>query len=241
MDLAYGGLEIIAVTKKYFMSKNLFRIALLVAAVTVALPTAFATSYSLGTSFSGTAPAGSGPWANVTFTDTGAGQVTVTFTNMLSGSENVSDWFFNVADQFVGSLSFGSETKVGTFTSPTIAQSLNNLGADGGGYYDVDLGFGTGGVPSVVFGVGESLSYIITSSVNGLDASDFDQLASPHGGNGVYYSAAHVQNTPNGGSGSAWIGADSADGPNVPEGGATMMLLGIALTGVGLLRRFVFA
>jgi hypothetical protein len=223
------------------MLKKLFVSAMATAAVAMAIPAALATSYDLNTEFSGAqAPAGPGPWANLTFTDTGAGQVTVQFTSLLSGSENISGWYFNVADQFVGNLSFGSESKVGTFTDPSISQGLNSFKADGDGMYDILLGFAVGGNASAVFGAGESLSFVITSTVSGLDASAFDQLSLDAGGHGPFFTAAHVQNTTGAGSGgSGWIAPGPGNGTSVPDGGTTVMLLGTALAGLAAVRRFV--
>jgi hypothetical protein len=221
------------------MIKKLFIITMVAAAVAMTIPAAFATSYNLDTEFSGAqAPFGPGPWANLTFTDTGAGQVTATFTTLLSGSENISGWYLNVADAFAGNLTFTLGTTVGSFTIPTISQGLNAFKADGDGFYDNLLSFAVGGNANQVFGAGESLSFVLTSSVSGLDASDFDQLSLDAGGHGPFYTAAHVQNTTGTGTGgSGWIAPGNPGA--VPDGGTTVMLLGSAFAGLAVVRRFL--
>ena len=137
----------------------------------------------------------------------GAGQVTATFTPMfVVSTENISGWYFNVADAFAGNLIFSSVMKTGTFDTPTFSQGLDMFKADGDGFYDNLLGFTTGGNASKVFNVGDTLSFVMTSSVSGLDASDFDVLSLDAGGHGPFFTAAHVQNTTGVGTGgSGWI------------------------------------
>ena len=99
------------------------------------------------------------------------------------------------------------------------------------------FGFTTGGNASKVFNVGDTLSFVMTSSVSGLDASDFDVLSLDAGGHGPFFTAAHVQNTTGVGTGgSGWIAPGT---PAVPDAGSTAMLLGAALTGLAVVRRFI--
>jgi hypothetical protein len=191
---------------------------LLAVAATMAISQASALTFELNTEFSGAqAPAGPPPWLTATFTDAGADHVTLSLSaSGLSGSENVSEWDFNVTDSFVGNLTFSSPIQGGTFDLPTISQSLDAFQADGDGKYDIQLSFTPGGVASSVFGAGESLSYDV--SATGLTANDFNQLSFPAGGQGPFFTAAHVQNTTGVGSGgSGWIAP-------VPEPSATLLV-----------------
>jgi hypothetical protein len=149
----------------------------------------------------GQAPGGPAPWLTATFADTAPGQVTLTLSGAgLTGTENVSGWYFNVADAFIGTLSFAES---GSPAPTSIQQQSNNFKADGDGLYDILFSFGTG---MSGFGPGNSITEVITSTVGGLTANAFDELSAPGGGHGPFLSAAHVQNTTGAGSGgSGWI------------------------------------
>lgn len=187
-------------------------------AAAMAISQASALTFNLNTEFSGgQAPAGPPPWLTATFTDGAPNHVTLTLSaSGLTNSENASEWDFNVTDSFVGNLTFGSETKSGTFDTPTISQGLNAFKADGDGDYDISFGFTTGGVTTKVFGAGEIDTWDI--SAIGLTANDFNHLSAPDGGHGPFFSAAHVQNTTGAGSGgSGWIAP-------IPEPSATLLV-----------------
>jgi len=189
-----------------FMKKALLITTLSALATLIAMSQASALTFSLNFEFSdGQAPGGPPPWLTATFTDAGAGHVTLTLAaSGLIGSENVAGWYFNVSDAFVGNLTFLDPAPVGQFDLPTIQQGLNAFQADGDGRYDILLSFTPGGIPSQVFGAGESLSYSI--SAPGLTAADFNHLSEPAGGHGPFFTAAHIQNTTGPGSGgSGWI------------------------------------
>jgi hypothetical protein len=210
--------------------KTILTMGIVAVAIAMAGPQASALTFELKTEFSGAqAPAGPPPWLTATFTDTALDTVHLTLSaSGLTGSENVSEWDFNLTDSFVGSLSFTNETKGGTFDSPTILQGLDAFQADGDGKYDISFVFTTGGVASSVFGAGETLQYDITAT--GLMASDFNLLSAPAGGAGPFATAAHVQNTTGAGSGgSGWIAA-------IPEPSATLL---VPIGGIlGFLLRF---
>jgi hypothetical protein len=188
------------------------------AAAAIAVSQASALTFQLNTEFSGgQAPAGPPPWLTATFTQNGANNVLMSLSaSGLSGSENASVWDFNVTPSFVGSLAFSQTSKTGTFTDPTISQGEDAFMADGDGKYDIQLAFAVGGNASTVFGAGESVTYDITAT--GLTANDFNQLSTPAGGHGPFFTAAHVQNTTGAGSGgSGWIAP-------VPEPSATLLV-----------------
>lgn len=171
------------------------------AAILVTSEASAVLTFQLGQEFSGgQAPGGPPPWLTISFTQNGPNHVTLTLSaSGLTGSENVKDWYFNVNNPFVGNLTFTLESKVGTFDTPSIGQNLDGFSADGGGNYDIDFGFTAGGVASKVFGAGEQDTWDIFGT--GLTENDFNLFAAPHGGNGIYTTAAHVQNTTGAGSG----------------------------------------
>src|SRR5262249_19865435 len=115
----------------------------------------------------------------------------------------------------------------------SIQTGSDRFKADGDGFYDIVLNFpqgqGTG-----TFGPNERLLYDIRYSGGNLDPNAFAFTSEHGGGNGQYYSAAHVQNTANG-SGSAWIGAGAystvPDFVAIPEARATAF----GASGVGML------
>jgi hypothetical protein len=223
---------------KYIMFPNhMKRIAktlLLAVAVAMAVSQASALTFQFNIEFSGgQAPGGPPPWLTATFTDGAADHVSLTLSaSGLTGSENVTEWDFNVTDSFIGNLTFLKTSQVGTFTDPGILQSSNAFKADGDGNYDIEFLFATGSA-AARFGAGESVTYDV--SATGLTANDFNLLSEPAGGHGPFLSAAHIQNTTGAGTGgSGWIAPGG--GNNVPDGGATACLLGLGLAGLGGLR-----
>ena len=199
-------------------------------------------TYDLSYEFSGgQAPVGPPTWVQVMITDSGVGSVTLQFNNVgLTLNENVVWAGVNLADAYRGALLFSPVTKSGVFDAQIIDQQTGSqtsgagtYKADGDGYFDVAFSFAVGGRANEGFGSGETATFTITSTVGGLDASDFDLTSATGGANGVWLAAAHVQNTTGAGAGgSGWIGATT-----VPDGGSTIALLGSAMLGAGLLRR----
>jgi hypothetical protein len=222
---------------KYMVPNHMKRIVktlLLAAAVAMAVSQASALTFQYNIEFSGAqAPGGPPPWLTATFTDSGAGTVSLILSaSGLTGSENVTEWDFNVTDSFIGNLTFSQTSKTGTFTDPTILQSSNAFKADGDGNYDIEFLFATGSA-AARFGAGESVTYDI--SATGLTANDFNLLSQPAGGHGPFLSAAHVQNTTGAGTGgSGWIAPGG--GGTVPDSGATATLLGLGLAGLAGIR-----
>lgn len=183
-----------------------------------------------------TAPAGTAPWVTVMISDA-VGGVNLTITNSnLTGLEYTSELYLNLAPDLISTLDFTNPQVTGTMALPTVSQGLNAFKADGGGYFDLQLGFATASANR--FGAGEAIGYFVTSSQAGFSAASFNLLSQPSGGNGVWNAAVHIGATPDGGAGSAWVGNRGGDAPPVvPDAGSTLGLLGTALLVLGILGR----
>ena len=224
------------------MKTNFTSVPLGVAIAMLFTVNATAISFDLNTEFSGgAAPSGPPPWVEITITDNGAGTVTLKIDNLgLTGTEFNSQTLLNLESAFRGSLTVALSGSSGTFSAATVAQQTGSetsgagtFKADGDGFFDVSFSYATGGGGAARFGVGESATYTITSSVSGLDATDFNLLSDLGSGSSVWHAAAHVQGVAgNPLATSGWIG----DGA-VPDGGMTVGLLGMAMAGLSLLRR----
>ena len=165
-------------------------------------------SYDLSIEFSGaTPPAGAAPWLNATFDDGGsAGSVDLTLTAVnLVASEFVGVWMINLDPALNPTLLvFSAPSKTGSFTDPTISQSVDAFKADGDGWFDIEIDFASGGGAGARFGPGEAVSYTITG-IGSLTASSFDFLSEPGGGHGPFPTAAHVQGIGPTGADSGWV------------------------------------
>ena len=225
------------------LTKSLSQVGCLCLLVLLSVGQVHATSMSLPMSqeFSGaTAPAGSAPWLTPKFDDEntpGTVKFTLETTN-LTGSEFVSGLYLNIDPAMdPADLSFGSITKTGTFSDPTISLSTDTYKADGDGKYDILLSFSTSSGSE--FGAGEELTVIITgsNSAAGLEATDFAFLSLPSGGNGPFHAAAHIQSIGAGGD-SGWIAPGFGFDPfnTIPEPSALALLSSGALL-VGIRRR----
>jgi hypothetical protein len=195
----------------------------MVALVAVALTGATARpakalEFNLDTVFSGNTPDGTGPWLNVTFEDSGANQVLMTVTSLLTGtSQFISQLYFNL-DPAIDPTSItesGKAVDSGSFTLPTLSKGTNAFQADGDGKYDLLYDFST--AAGGRFNNSDVMT--VTLSATGLTASSFNFLSNPAGGSGPFYIAAHLQGISGGGS--SWI--------TTPEPGTVAMLLGFAI------------
>lgn len=173
-------------------------------------------------------PAGPVPWLTVTTTDSGPNLVFVEFTaTNLTGSEYISEWYLNVDPSLdVSQFSFTLESQTGSFIVPVVEKLTNGFKADGDGFFDIRLTFDSSGSNIHRFSAGDSLKYSVTSGGGAVLSSSFSFLSAPGGGDGPFYSAAHVNSTGVDGLESRWIAA-------VPEpSSALLLLVGAGLLGV---------
>jgi hypothetical protein len=147
------------------------------------------------------------PWIQMTISDSSPGTAIFKLTAPnLTGSESVDEFDFNLDPALsgdLGTLSFTSLIKTGSFDDPTISQGVNSFKADGDGLYDIKLSFTTGGNVNKIFTNGDSLQFTISGA--GISASSFDFMSAPSGDHGPFITAAHIQNTTGvGHGGSGW-------------------------------------
>jgi hypothetical protein len=169
--------------------------------------------------FSGSSPAGPAPWLTAAFSDAEGGVTLTLSTDGLSPGEFVGKkgWYFNFNDDKIDVLDDLQFTHVSGNAADRIDVGVDGFKADGGGYYD--LRFAWNNRPAARLGEGMTVVYRI-DGVEGLTASDFiGYLSAPSGGQGEWWSAAHVQGIQGGGSG--WVAA-------IPEP-ATVTLAGLGV------------
>ena len=108
----------------------------------------------------------------------------------MTGNEFIDEWLFNLNPlKNPTQLAITHVSDIGADSVTTVADNSNQIPADGGGYYDIRFDF-----PSPQanrFGAGDTSVYDL--SLTGLLESDFNFLAAPHGGNGVFHTAAHCR------------------------------------------------
>lgn len=155
----------------------------------------------------GASPVGTPPWVTAAFDDNNSqGTVTLVLSNPnLTGSEFVSSWYLNLDPSLnPNDLQFGSFSKTGSFTDPTITTSADTYKADGDGYADILFSFATGGGASSRFGAGEALTVQITG-IPTLTAHSFDwPTVNGSVNNNAHLMVAHVQSI-GPGSDSGWV------------------------------------
>lgn len=187
-----------------------------------------ALSLNLDTVVSGTTPAGSAPWLNATFTSLNANTIQLTMSAVnLQGSEFVSNWSFNVvSSQNINNLTFtpviSPPPSSNTVTTGTQSVSgSQTIQVDGGGKYSVQFSFPTSNGTNSRFVNGATAVVDITGA--NINPSIFD-LSSIPGGNGSFFSIAHIQSIGPQGADSAFVGSTGA----VPEP-STYLILGSML------------
>ena len=180
----------------------------------------------------------------VEFTNAGADAVDLKITSQLFGTEFLDELYLNLNTVFNPTLlSFTKIAETGSFGSlaggvdPVISKGTDAFDADGGGSYDINFQFDIAPPDDRFNGLLDSITYRVGILGLTLREGDFNVASSPHGGNGIHTAAAHIQGVARGPNGTSGFIAPNGVPPSVPDGGATVMLLGSALAGLGALRR----
>lgn len=192
--------------------------------------------YDFSTEFSGgVPPAGSAPWATLSFSDVSGGVEMMLTTNAATPTWFIGDKGFDInyganpgSSAALAPLGF---TFVSGQAATGISKGEDSFKADGDGFFDIEFMFASSGVDRLT--AGESTKYLITGSAG---ASSFDNTSLTGGGNGTWYAAIHAQNT-NASGDSGWLGATPHVTP-IPEPETYAMLLaGLGLMGFVARRR----
>lgn len=210
--------------------------------LSLALTANAATVFTLGDIFTGQAPNGPTPWLEVSTAENLLNSdhldVTLTAVNLLPG-EFVTLWGMNYNPALTGVaidfLALQNGVLQDDFSAPG-----NVLSAHG---FDVLFGFTSANAGGNRFTDGESWTFTISADTK-VTADDLLFLSSGNGGNGPFYTAAHVQgiDCPTGstacaGSGGLY-GSPFVD-PNIPQvpEPTTYAMMATGLAAIGLWRR----
>jgi hypothetical protein len=217
------------VRKALFMKRSINRYlslipCLLLLAVQVssgAVATSF--TYQFTNVFVGTAPASDrAPWIDAVFQDISPGVVHLTISNLnLTGTENVSEFFFNLAPNLNPAklnFSFGPENG----EKPFVNTGVNRFKGNGSGKYDFIFYFDNSDGKNQEFGAGDTLSCDI-SGISTLTASDFAYLSQSPRRTTAFYAAALIEDLGNSDL-TGWISASTiTPATAAPEPGSPLL------------------
>lgn len=200
--------------------------------------------FNFDTLFSGNAPGEPSPWLRAEFNDATAApgwdvRLTLTASNLVPGTENVDEWYFNLNPALnsmnleFNPVDVSASDLLNGKGDNGIYKGINAEKADGDGYYDFKLNFPPpsakdSGQFASRFTNGETVILDIRNSASPLNAESFNFRSLPGGSQDTFFGAAHIQNTPGG---SAWVGASTA----APE--PLSAVLGLIGAGTMILRR----
>ncbi len=199
--------------------------------VAIAAPAAAQQIIPLNYVFSGATPAASAPWLTLKLEDRNPTTVRLTMDAAgLSGQEFVSAWYvnFNPVLNATG-LNFSIISNPTQLSNGNIDTGTNAFKADGDGKYDILFDFPPPpGAFAAKFTAGEKV-VVDVSRASGLSTSDFLYQSVESSGNGVYFTAAHIQGI---GNDSAWVGASA-----IPEPSTYALMAGGVVLGYVFVRR----
>jgi hypothetical protein len=177
-------------------------------------------TYNFDTTLFGTPPSGPTPWLTAVFSDGSPGTVNLTLSAPgLTGIESVDQMYFNLNPALnPSSMTFTQTGSSGAFGAPVVGVGADSFKAPYDGKYDIMLSFSSAAGSQFVHG--DSVSFSITG-IAGLTANDFLYQNTPSSGHGPLFAAANIQTV-----GEAVI-TDTP--PGVPDGGATVIFLGLSL------------
>ena len=197
----------------------------------------------IDTGYNGTPPTSPPPWVDLNFVDLSPGTVRLTITAArLSSISYIQSLLFNFDDtKTVASLTFTPVWSLWSgVNSYSLSESKNNLSADKGGKFDIQLGFAGGNNAASQFNGGDRVVFDITSSQSFSSASFASKSYQPGPipPNSSWYAAAFIQNTGAKNNMAGWDGASGFTLTTVPEPSFGFASAGCCLAGLGLgLRR----
>ena len=168
------------------------------------------------------------PLLQAVFSDASSGQVTMTLTG-LNGSDSLDTLYFNFNPLLSASgLTFNLASSSGGGLGNVSVQTGNDaFKVDGGGKFDIKFSFQNAPAEgTIVFDI---------SGFPDLDALDFEYLSTPTaGGSGPNESSAIFSTS----LGTSFVVLDDEENiPNIPDGFATVILLGLGILGIALVKR----